>query len=150
MASMHLAVHYVGSDHSLTLIVEESPDDFVGRCTLTHYSDDRGWRVFTDDAGTVLRMRYDLVSPGIDCTPVGNENKEKLYLRHAATTKGFIAQGSEFGFGRESITPVTASSSRRTISENCAAPAPRSQSCAAITWNSTSSMPDGSTTARLR
>jgi len=68
---MHLAVHYVGSDHSLTLIVEESPDDFVGRCTLTHYSDDRGWRVFTDDAGTVLRMRYDLVSPGIDCTPVG-------------------------------------------------------------------------------
>jgi glyceraldehyde-3-phosphate dehydrogenase (NAD(P)) len=36
----------------------------------------------------------------IDCTPVGNENKEKLYLRHASNTLGFIAQGSEFGFGK--------------------------------------------------
>ncbi len=36
----------------------------------------------------------------IDCTPVGNENKEKLYLRHASSALGFIAQGSEFGFGK--------------------------------------------------
>ena len=37
----------------------------------------------------------------IDCTPVGNENKEKHYKHYASKNgKGFIAQGSEFGFGK--------------------------------------------------
>ena len=36
----------------------------------------------------------------IDCTPVGNENKEKYYDRYANNGCGFIAQGSEFGFGK--------------------------------------------------
>lgn len=36
----------------------------------------------------------------IDCTPVGNENKEKYYERYADNGRGFIAQGSEFGFGK--------------------------------------------------
>jgi glyceraldehyde-3-phosphate dehydrogenase (NAD(P)) len=36
----------------------------------------------------------------IDCTPVGNENKEKIYNRFANRERGFIAQGSEFGFGK--------------------------------------------------
>ena len=36
----------------------------------------------------------------IDCTPVGNETKEKLYLPIGRKVKGFIAQGSEFGFGK--------------------------------------------------
>ena len=36
----------------------------------------------------------------IDCTPAGNENKEKYYNRYAANGCGFIAQGSEFGFGK--------------------------------------------------
>ena len=35
----------------------------------------------------------------IDCTPAGNENKEKFY-RHASSVTGFLAQGSEFGFGK--------------------------------------------------
>ncbi len=35
----------------------------------------------------------------IDCTPVGNEMKEKFYS-HASGPIGFIAQGSEFGFGK--------------------------------------------------
>ena len=35
----------------------------------------------------------------IDCTPAGNENKEKFY-RHASQVTGFLAQGSEFGFGK--------------------------------------------------
>ena len=35
----------------------------------------------------------------IDCTPAGNENKEKFY-RHISGPKGFLAQGSEFGFGK--------------------------------------------------
>lgn len=36
----------------------------------------------------------------IDCTPAGNKNKETSYLRHLDKTAGFVAQGSEFGFGK--------------------------------------------------
>ena len=36
----------------------------------------------------------------IDCTPVGNQNKIELYEHHRKNTLGFIAQGSEFGFGK--------------------------------------------------
>jgi glyceraldehyde-3-phosphate dehydrogenase type II len=35
----------------------------------------------------------------IDCTPAGNQNKEKFY-RHLDGPRGFLAQGSEFGFGK--------------------------------------------------
>src|SRR5712691_6210326 len=35
----------------------------------------------------------------IDCTPAGNENKGKYYER-CNGPKGFLAQGSEFGFGK--------------------------------------------------
>ena len=37
----------------------------------------------------------------IDCTPVGNENKEKLYNKFVGNGRGFIAQGSEDGFGKK-------------------------------------------------
>lgn len=38
----------------------------------------------------------------IDCTPsgVGNQNKRHLYTKYADKVRGFIAQGSEFGFGK--------------------------------------------------
>ncbi len=36
----------------------------------------------------------------VDCTPVGNQNKTKLYEKYISNTLGFIAQGSEFGFGK--------------------------------------------------
>ncbi len=36
----------------------------------------------------------------IDCTPVGNKMKEDYYL-HADGPRGFMAQGSEFGFGKQ-------------------------------------------------
>jgi glyceraldehyde-3-phosphate dehydrogenase (NAD(P)) len=38
----------------------------------------------------------------IDCTPsgVGQANKQKYYERHVNNTLGFVAQGSEFGFGK--------------------------------------------------
>ncbi len=36
----------------------------------------------------------------IDCTPVGNKNKDKMYKKYEGAGKGFIAQGSEFGFGK--------------------------------------------------
>ena len=35
----------------------------------------------------------------VDCTPAGNENKEKFY-ENLTGPKGFLAQGSEFGFGK--------------------------------------------------
>lgn len=35
----------------------------------------------------------------VDCTPAGNENKEKYY-ENLTGPKGFLAQGSEFGFGK--------------------------------------------------
>ena len=36
----------------------------------------------------------------IDCTPAGNKMKEELYNDFAANTELFVAQGSEFGFGK--------------------------------------------------
>jgi len=38
----------------------------------------------------------------IDCTPsgVGQANKQKYYERYTGNTLGFVAQGSEFGFGK--------------------------------------------------
>lgn len=36
----------------------------------------------------------------IDCTPIGNKMKEEYYTSLNGNTKGFIAQGSEFGFGK--------------------------------------------------
>ncbi len=36
----------------------------------------------------------------IDCTPMGNKMKESLYSRYEDSTDIFIAQGSEFGFGK--------------------------------------------------
>ncbi len=35
----------------------------------------------------------------LDCTPAGNENKERIY-EGITGPKGFLAQGSEFGFGK--------------------------------------------------
>ncbi len=36
----------------------------------------------------------------IDCTPAGNQMKEKYYNEYVDNTRLFIAQGSEFGFGK--------------------------------------------------
>lgn len=44
-------------------------------------------------------MAIDRASVVIDCTPAGNENKERLYLHYGQNAHGFIAQGSGFGFG---------------------------------------------------
>lgn len=42
----------------------------------------------------------DQASVVIDCSPKGIEMKEKLYKNYEHNTLGFIAQGSEFGFGK--------------------------------------------------
>ncbi len=36
----------------------------------------------------------------VDCTPSGNQMKEKFYRSFESNTRLFVAQGSEFGFGR--------------------------------------------------
>ncbi len=36
----------------------------------------------------------------IDCTPIGNRMKEETYSKYTDKVRGFIAQGSEFGFGK--------------------------------------------------
>jgi glyceraldehyde-3-phosphate dehydrogenase (NAD(P)) len=61
------------------------------------------WRSFTEMG---IEPRYeaeDAIARAkvvIDCTPVGNANKDKYYYRYANNGCGFIAQGSEFGFGK--------------------------------------------------
>ncbi|SVD90699.1 uncharacterized protein METZ01_LOCUS443553, partial [marine metagenome] len=44
----------------------------------------------------------DRASVVIDCTPkgFGHENKKRFYQKYLHNTKGFIAQGSEYGFGK--------------------------------------------------
>jgi len=44
----------------------------------------------------------------IDCTPkgVGNQHKRDYYRNFAGNTRGFIAQGSEFGFGKPYVRGV--------------------------------------------
>jgi len=48
----------------------------------------------------VAEEALDRAAVVIDCTPVGNRNKEELYGPYLENTRGFIAQGSEFGFGK--------------------------------------------------
>lgn len=49
-----------------------------------------------------LEEAIDRAAVVIDCTPesFGLKNKELYYQHHESTTRGFIAQGSEFGFGK--------------------------------------------------
>ena len=66
-------------------------------------ADSEGWNKFKEIG---LEPSYDMdealdrAHVVIDCTPVGNENKSRLYEKHISSTLGFIAQGSEFGFGK--------------------------------------------------
>jgi len=43
----------------------------------------------------------------IDCSPSGNENKEKYYKRYENNVLGFLAQGSEKGFGKPYAFSIT-------------------------------------------
>lgn len=49
----------------------------------------------------IAKEALDHASVVIDCTSdAGNTNKTTLYKDHEGTTLGFVAQGSEFGFGK--------------------------------------------------
>ncbi|MBM3288316.1 MAG: hypothetical protein FJY88_13370 [Candidatus Eisenbacteria bacterium] len=91
---------------------------FHKRTPLTHERSkvrnllDRGALLCTDDTSIpkfdAQGMKVSLESEEalrrasvvIDCTPVGNDNKAKSYEHHRQETLGFVAQGSEFGFGK--------------------------------------------------
>ncbi len=72
----------------------------------------RGARIVTDkksiagfkDIGITIDMDTEAAMEKsrvvIDCTPMGNKMKESLYSRYEDSTDIFIAQGSEFGFGK--------------------------------------------------
>lgn len=51
------------------------------------------------DAGLDSQEALERATVVIDCTPVGNLNKERVYERTGGPL-GFLAQGSEYGFGK--------------------------------------------------
>ena len=58
-----------------------------------------GFREIGLEPGLESQEAIDRASVVIDCTPAGNANKEQTY-QHADGPVGFLAQGSEFGFGK--------------------------------------------------
>ena len=72
---------------------------------------DRGAKLVTDEAARdefarlghrvsfTTEEALERATVVVDCTPAGNDNKQKFYER-VKGPKGFLAQGSEFGFGR--------------------------------------------------
>ncbi|HET9918034.1 MAG TPA: hypothetical protein VFQ89_13060 [Candidatus Binatia bacterium] len=65
--------------------------------------DGNNWRTFSDLGMKPCYEAEEAIERAkvvIDCTPAGNDNKQKFYDRYATNGCGFIAQGSEFGFGK--------------------------------------------------
>jgi len=52
------------------------------------------------EAAMTHEQALEQASVVIDCSPKGLEMKEKFYSKYEHNTLGFIAQGSEFGFGK--------------------------------------------------
>ena len=83
------------------------PDDHA----MVEHLVSRGAKLVTDEAAREEfarlghRVSYtteealDRATVVVDCTPAGNENKQRYYERIRGP-KGFLAQGSEFGFGK--------------------------------------------------
>lgn len=77
-------------------------NDLIRRGAALAVDDDK--RSAFEDLGHVpkyeARQAIERATVVIDCTPVGNAMKEDFYLA-AAGPKGFMAQGSEYGFGKQ-------------------------------------------------
>lgn len=58
-----------------------------------------GFREIGLEPGLESQDAIDRATVVIDCTPAGNANKERTY-QHSGGPLGFLAQGSEFGFGK--------------------------------------------------
>lgn len=89
--------------HKRTPMVEERAKvrDLVRRGAVLAVDDDR--RVSFEELGHTPKLEtreaIERASVVIDCTPAGNQNKQDLY-EAARGPIGFLAQGSEFGFGK--------------------------------------------------
>lgn len=89
--------------HKRTPLIDERAkiNDLMRRGASLAVDQDR-WTAF-EELGHApkfeAREAVNRASVVIDCTPAGNENKEKYYL-NATGPLGFLAQGSEFGFGK--------------------------------------------------
>ncbi|NQV06186.1 hypothetical protein HQ535_06525 [bacterium] len=89
--------------HKRTPMIEERAKvrDLIRRGAVLAVSDDR--RASFEDLGLESELEtinaIERASVVIDCTPAGNLNKEHQYL-NAGGPLGFLAQGSEYGFGK--------------------------------------------------
>ncbi len=89
--------------HKRTPLVTErgKVNDLVRRGAVLVADEDR-WTTF-EELGHApkyeTREAIERATVVIDCTPAGNENKAEFY-EEAAGPVGFMAQGSEFGFGK--------------------------------------------------
>lgn len=89
--------------HKRTPMIEERAKvrDLVSRGAVLAVDDDR--RVSFEEIGHSPKLgsveAIERAAVVIDCTPAGNANKVEYYER-ARGPKGFLAQGSEFGFGK--------------------------------------------------
>ncbi len=89
--------------HKRTPLVEErgKVDDLIRRGANLAVDADR-WNTFEDLGHSPKYDSWEAIERAavvIDCTPAGNANKEELYAK-AKGPVGFMAQGSEFGFGK--------------------------------------------------
>ena len=89
--------------HKRTPLIEErgKVNDLVRRGAHLSVDEDR-WASFEELGHPPKYEAWEAIeraSVVIDCTPAGNENKAKDYKK-AMNVRGFLAQGSEFGFGK--------------------------------------------------
>lgn len=89
--------------HKRTPLITErgKVNDLVRRGAVLAVDEDR-WATFEELGHSPkyeTREAIERATVVIDCTPAGNDNKAEYY-EHAKGPIGFMAQGSEFGFGK--------------------------------------------------
>lgn len=98
----HFGIDEVTFHKRSPLLTERAKvNDLVGRGAVLTVDEER--RAAFEEIGHApkyeAREAIERATVVIDCTPVGNDMKEEFY-RHASGPIGFMAQGSEFGFGK--------------------------------------------------
>src|ERR1041384_3879768 len=87
------------------LITDRSKVHVLGSTGAKLCVDKDRWHKFSDmgmEPTFEAEEAIERASVIIDCTPVGNENKKRLYNKYAGNGRGFIAQGREDAFGKQS------------------------------------------------
>jgi glyceraldehyde-3-phosphate dehydrogenase (NAD(P)) len=98
----HFGIDEVTFHKRTPLLTERAKvNDLEGRGAVLSVDEDR--RSAFEELGHApkyeAREAIERATVVIDCTPVGNEMKDEFY-NHAEGPIGFMAQGSEFGFGK--------------------------------------------------